>query len=74
MASPSELSFADSLKSEQRRHFYERNRNIAIAMIVVVFLAPFVGVAVNGLAGAVEGIMVSIAAYYLTPYVVLKFQ
>ena len=74
MASPSELSFADSLKSEQRRHFYERNIRVAMAMILIVFLAPFVGVAVNGLGGAVWGVVLSIAAYYLTPYVVLKLQ
>lgn len=74
MASSSELSFADSLKSEQRKHFYERHLRIAMAMILVVFLAPFVGLTVAGLAGAVWGIVLSIGAYYLTPYVVLKLQ
>lgn len=74
MAFPSELSFTDSLKSEQRRHFYERNIRVAMAMILIVFLAPFVGVVVSGLSGAVYGVVLSVLAYYLTPYVVLKLQ
>ena len=73
MAFPSELSFTDSLKSEQRRHFYERHKGLAIVMILVVFLLPFVGVFFRGLAGAVMGVVLSIFLYYLTPYAVLKW-
>ena len=74
MAFPSELSFSDSLKAEQRRHFYERNKSIAIVMILIVFLAPFIGIFVSGLAGAVCGVILSILGYYLTPFLVLKLQ
>ena len=38
-----ELSFTDSLQSDQRRNFYERHQSIAILMILIVFLAPFRG-------------------------------
>ena len=72
MAFPSEPSFRESLKSESRRYFYERHIRIAIAMILIVFFAPFVGIWVNGLIGAVGGIVLSVAAFYVTPYVVLK--
>lgn len=41
-------------------------------MILIVFFAPFVGIWVNGLIGAVGGIVLSVAAFYVTPYVVLK--
>ena len=74
MALPSELSFIDSLKREPRRHFYERHTRIAIAMILIVFFAPFVGVVVKGLIGAVWGVVLSVVGFYLTPYAVLKLR
>jgi uncharacterized membrane protein required for colicin V production len=74
MAFPSEISFLESLKSVPRRHFYERNPQIAIAMIIILFLAPFVGIFVNGLIGAVWGVVFSVLGYYLAPYVVLKLR
>jgi len=43
-------------------------------MILVVFLLPFIGLFVTGLFGAVLGVIVSVMAYYLTPYVVLRLQ
>ena len=72
MAFPSELTIFESLKSERRRHFYERHPRIAIAMIIIVFLAPIVGIFVNGLPGAVWGVVFSVLGYFLTPYVLLK--
>ena len=68
----SELSFADSLKSEQRTAFYERHKPVAVAMILIVFLLPIVGVFVAGLSGGVLGLIVSVAGYFLAPFVVLK--
>lgn len=73
MALRSELSFIDSLNSDQRRNFYERHRSIAILMILIVFLLPFAGLYVTGLFGAVLGVLLSVAGYYLTPYAWLKF-
>jgi hypothetical protein len=70
----SELSFADSLKSEARTGFYERHKPIAVAMILIVFLLPIAGVFVLGLAGGVLGVIVSAAAYLLAPYAVLKLR
>jgi hypothetical protein len=74
MTRPSELSFTDSLKSEERTGFYERHKPIAVAMILIVFLLPIAGVFVLGLSGAVLGVIVSAAAYLLTPYAVLKLR
>lgn len=70
----SKLSFADSLKSEARTGFYERHKPIAVAMILIVFLLPIAGVFVLGLSGGVLGVIVSAAAYLLTPYAVLKLR
>jgi hypothetical protein len=70
----SELSFTDSLKSEERRSFYERNKPVAVLMILIVFLLPILAVFMWGLLGAVLGVLLSIAAYYLTPYAVLKLR
>jgi hypothetical protein len=72
MAPPSNLSFTDSLKTDQRKAFYEGNKDIALGMILVVFLFPLFGVYVSGLLGAALGMLISIAAYFLTPYVTLK--
>lgn len=74
MALRSELSFTDSLTGDRRRRFYEGHRFIAILMILIVFLAPFAGLYVTGLFGAVLGLLVSLAGYYLTPYVWLKLS
>jgi hypothetical protein len=68
----SELSFADSLKSEQRTAFYERHKPVAVAMILIVFLFPIAGVFVAGLSGGALGLIVSVAAYFLTPYAIVK--
>jgi hypothetical protein len=72
MPAPSDLSFIDSLTSEQRQIFYERHRFLAILMILVVLLLPFAGLYVTGLFGAVLGLLLSLAVFYLTPYVWLK--
>ncbi len=64
----SDISFADSLRSERRRSFYENHRSIAIVMVVIVFLFPFAGLYVTGLFGAVLGFLISVAGYYVTPY------
>jgi hypothetical protein len=72
MAPFPELSFSDSLKSDRRAAFYERHKGLALAMILIVFLLPLVGVFVSGLSGAVLGMLISVAAYYLAPYALLK--
>jgi len=43
-------------------------------MIFVVFLLPFVGLFITGLFGAVVGVIVSVMAYYLAPYVVFRLR
>ena len=48
MPPPSDLSFVDSLTSEQRQIFYERHRFLAILMILIVLLFPFAGLYVMG--------------------------
>lgn len=48
--------------------FYEDRRSLALLMILIVFLAPFAGLYVASLPGAVIGVLLSFAAYYLTPF------
>lgn len=74
MAHPSNLSLNDSLKTDQRKAFYEAHKDIALGMILVVFLCPLFGVYVSGLLGAALGMLISIAAYFLTPYLNLKLS
>ncbi|WP_447978370.1 hypothetical protein [Candidatus Nitrospira bockiana] len=64
-------SFSHLLKSEPRRAFYDRNKPIAVLMILIVFLSPIIGVLLSGLPGAVFGVAASVAGYYLAPYAVL---
>jgi len=72
MDSPSNNSFINSLKTAQRKAFYEGHKDIALVMILVVFLFPLFGVYVSGLLGAALGMVAAIAAYFLTPYVTMK--
>jgi hypothetical protein len=72
MALPPDFSFADSLKSEHRTAFYERHKGIALAMILIVFVFPLLGVFFNGLSGAALGMLISVLSFYLAPYVLLK--
>ncbi|MEK9141075.1 MAG: hypothetical protein AAB308_08500 [Nitrospirota bacterium] len=55
--------------SESRRTFYEAHRSLALFMLLIVFAAPFAGLYVAGLLGVVIGVLVSAAAYVLTPSV-----
>ncbi|HWF62193.1 MAG TPA: hypothetical protein VN666_18055 [Nitrospira sp.] len=57
-----------SFSTESRRIFYEDHRSLALFMILVVFAAPFAGLYVAGILGVVVGVLVSAAAYLLTPY------
>ena len=56
-----------SFSAEARRTFYEGHRSLALFMLVFVFAAPFAGLYVAGLFGVVVGVLVSAAAYVLTP-------
>ena len=69
---PPDLSLADSFKSDRRKAFYEHHKGVAVAMILILFLLPLVGVFVKGLSGAVLGVLLSVSGYYLAPYVLLK--
>ena len=69
MSIHSGLSLSDSLKSKQRQVFYERHKNIALVMILVIFFFPLFGVYISGLLGAALGMGLSIGAYFLTPYI-----
>lgn len=65
------LSFSESLTSARRMAFYENHKAVAVVMILIVFLLPFVGLFVRGLIGAVSSVLISVLCYYLTPYLVL---
>ena len=41
-------------------------------MILIVFFSPFAGLYVASLPGAVLGLLLSFAAFYVTPYLWLK--
>lgn len=56
------------LTADSRRIFYEGHRSVALFMLLVVCAAPFAGLYVAGLLGVVVGVLVSAAAYVLTPY------
>jgi len=74
MAPSPDSSFLDSLKSEHRKLFYESHKGVAMAMIVILFLAPLVGVAYRGFQGAFLGLILSVLAYYLAPWVVSTLE
>lgn len=67
MARRSEFRGTDSFSAESRRAFYEAHPSIALFLLVVVCAAPFAGLWVAGLLGVVIGVLVSAAAYILTP-------
>ena len=73
MSLPSNLTLSDSLKSKQRQAFYASHKNIALLMILVVFLFPLFGVYISGLLGASLGMGLSIGTYFLTPYIKTTF-
>ena len=58
---------AESLTGHHRRTFYERHRSLALLMILILFLAPFVRLSVTDLLGSLVGVVLSVAAYYLMP-------
>ena len=74
MPLPSNLTLSDTLKSDKRQAFYESHKDIARIMILVVFLFPLFGVYISGLLGATIGMLLSIGAYFLTPYINSKLS
>jgi len=60
-------SIAEALSGDYRQRFYEGHRSLALLMILILLLAPFAGLYVTGLLGAILGIVSSVAAYYLVP-------
>ena len=64
---PDRSDSAASFSVESRRAFYEGHRSLALFMILIVFVAPFAGLYVAGLLGVVLGVLISGAAYVLTP-------
>lgn len=66
------MRFTESLTYGQRRAFYAEHQLLAVWMIVIVLVLPFVGLLVGGLFGVIVGALVSFAAFYLMPYVWLK--
>ena len=56
-----------AFSAEARRTFYEGHRSLALFMLLLVCAAPFAGLYVAGLFGVVVGVVVSAAAYVLTP-------
>lgn len=57
-----------AFSTEARRIFYEGHRSLALFMLLIVCMAPFAGLYVAGLLGVVVGVLVSAAAYVLTPW------
>jgi hypothetical protein len=66
------MRFIESLTYDQRSAFYAEHQLLAVWMIVIVLVLPFVGLLVGGLFGVIVGALVSFAAFYLMPYVWLK--
>ena len=66
------MRFTESLTHVQRRAFYAEHQLLAVWMIVIVLVLPFVGLLLSGLLGVIAGGLVSFAAFYLMPYVWLK--
>lgn len=64
---PDRSDSAAPFSAEARRTFYEGHRSLALFMILIVFVAPFAGLYVAGLLGVVLGVLISGAAYVLTP-------
>lgn len=62
------------MNREERRDFYEHHKPLAVLMILILFLLPIVGAFVSGAGGALLGVVVSVAGYFLAPYVVLKLR
>ena len=63
------MRFTESLTYVQRRAFYAEHQLLAVWMIVIVLILPFVGLFLSGLFGVIAGALVSFAAFYLMPYV-----
>ena len=66
------MRFTESLTYVQRRAFYAEHQLLAVWMIVIVLILPFVGLLVSGLFGVIAGALLSFAAFYLMPYAWLK--
>jgi hypothetical protein len=58
---------AESLTAHHPCTFYEPHRSLVLLVILILFLAPFVGLSVTDLLGSLVGVVLSVAASYLMP-------
>lgn len=72
MSERSTPTLTESFNADFRHRFYEDRRSLALLMILIVFLAPFAGLYVASLPGAVIGVLLSFATYYLTPFLLSR--
>lgn len=74
MTTPPNVSLSDSFNKTHRLAFYEGHKKVAMVMILVLFLFPLFGVYISGLLGAAVGLLLSLVAYFLTPYITMKLN
>ncbi len=69
-----EINVAGHITWEKRREFYEKNLLAFIAVVVITFGAPFLGLLLVGWAGVVAGLVLGGAAYWVGPFAVTKIR
>lgn len=67
MPSPPASPPFPALTADARRTFYAQHRAVAIVLIALVFIAPFVGLYLAGLLGAAIAVGLSALVYSLMP-------
>jgi len=69
-----EVDIAGHMTWEKRREFYERNLLAHIAVIVITFGAPFLGLFFVGCPGIIAGLALGGVAYWIGPVAITKVR
>ena len=69
-----EINIAEHIAWEKRREFYEKKPLALVAVIVITFGAPFLGLILIGWIGVLVGLLLGAVAYWIGPIAVTKVR
>jgi len=67
-----EIGIKDFISWERKRTYIKKHRIIGAILLVLAFISPFIGYVFEGTLGIIIGLVISLASYFVGPYVAQK--
>jgi ribosomal protein S27AE len=67
-----EIRIKDFVSWERKRTYIKKHRFIGAILFVLAIISPFVGYIFEGILGIIIGLVISLASYFVGPYIAQK--